>query len=88
MSLGNPSDLCGFIGDACLYRVSIPIDAYHRLVTLSIEGVEGLPDWIDFGFDSAVGRRKIATTDPSYFDNQKETRNANTGRDQAGFTQL
>lgn len=81
----HASEVCGFMGAACLYRISIPVAAWHRLVTLSMEGIEGIPDWIDFGNSDKLGRRTILTTDPSYFDSQKETQNANTRRDKTGF---
>ena len=85
-----PLEICGCVGGEPLYRMPIRMEASHRLVTLTREGVEGLPDWLDFGEHTVPGRRMIATTDPTYFNPQmKEDTNAPyTRSDQEGFSQL
>lgn len=64
-------EICGFLGSRALYRLEIPIDVFHRLVTLVREGVHGLPEWIDLGQSTALGRRIVATADPEYFEEQE-----------------
>jgi len=85
---GRPDQMCGFLNGKPLYRVQIPAKDFNRLIELAMEGITDLPDWIDEGQSMQEGRRTIWTTNPGYFDKQKEIRNANTGRDQAGFEQL
>lgn len=86
-------EICGCVGGQPLYRMQIKIDAWHRLVALTREGVEGLPDWLDLGTSAYVGQKAIATTDPSYFDpTLKEERptyvDENASRNKAGFSEL
>jgi len=88
MTNGTHDEICGFVGESALYRISISIASYHRLVLLSQEGLAGLPDWLDWGADTNIGYRLIATTDPSYF-RKKDTPDAtNAERDHKGFGEL
>lgn len=64
-------EICGFIGSRALYRIEVPIDVFHRLVTLVREGVHGLPEWIDLGQSTVRSRRIVATADPEYFEEQE-----------------
>lgn len=70
--------------------MQIKMELWQRVVTLTKEGVEGLPDWLDYGLHTVPGLRTIATTDPSYFNpSLKEETNATyTRTDQEGFSQL
>ena len=85
-----PLEICGCVGGVPLYRMQIRMDLWHRLVALTREGVEGLPDWLDFGDHTVIGLRTIATTDPSYFNPhlKEETHAPNTGTDHKGFSEL
>lgn len=63
--------LVGYLAGRPLYQLSIGIDAYQRLVLLTREGVEGLPDWLDWGQPTVRSQRMVATTDPTYFTEQE-----------------
>ncbi len=84
-----PYEICGYVGGVPMYRIPIRVKRWHRLVQLSQEGVEGLPDWLDWGNHNVEGWKIIATTDPEHF-NEEATNgtDTHTRRDQTGLSQL
>ncbi len=85
-----PLEVCGCVGGMALYRMHIKLDDWQRIVALTKEGVEGLPDWLDYGLHTVPGLRVIATTDPTYFNPalKEDPRATYTRTDQEGFSQL
>ena len=72
--------LCGFLGGLPVYRLDIHVDTYQRLVLLSKEGVEGIPDWLDWGQSTVASKRVIATMDPGWFEREERAAHAESGK--------
>ena len=60
-------EIVGFLGGLPVYKLSVHVNIYQRLMELSREGLPGLPDWLSLGQATVRDQRLVLTSDPEWF---------------------